>query len=114
MPPSRPATVADWLAQPADARIELIDGELHKQVRAIAPETMAALVGYAWPGNVRELHNVLERGAALCQGEVIGADDLPGHVRERKPGDFLAAAVARAPALIATSRRRRWLSLIHI
>ena len=61
----------------------------------LAPEAQQILLGYAWPGNVRELHNVLERGAALCRGEVIGADDLPGHVRERKPGDFLAAAVAR-------------------
>jgi len=28
VPSARPATVADWLAQPAEARIELIDGEL--------------------------------------------------------------------------------------
>lgn len=27
-PSTRPATVADWLAQPDDARVELIDGEL--------------------------------------------------------------------------------------
>jgi Uma2 family endonuclease len=27
-PPSRPVTVAEWLAQPEDARLELIDGEL--------------------------------------------------------------------------------------
>ena len=28
VPSTRPATVADWLAQPEDARLELIDGEL--------------------------------------------------------------------------------------
>ena len=27
-PPSRPVTVAEWLAQPEDARLELIDGDL--------------------------------------------------------------------------------------
>ncbi len=62
---------------------------------ALAPDAQQLLLGYAWPGNVRELYNVLERGAALCRGDTIVADDLPGHVRERKPGDFLATAVAR-------------------
>jgi two-component system response regulator HydG len=61
----------------------------------VAPEAQQILLGYGWPGNVRELHNVLERGIALARGDEIRADDLPGHVRERKPGDFLAAAVAR-------------------
>ena len=61
----------------------------------IAPDTQQILLGYGWPGNVRELHNVLERGVALSRGDEIQPDDLPGHVREKKPGDFLAAAVAR-------------------
>jgi DNA-binding NtrC family response regulator len=62
---------------------------------SIAPDAQQLLLGYGWPGNVRELHNVLERGVALARGDEIRAEDLPGHVRERKPGDFLAAAVAR-------------------
>ncbi|HUQ08005.1 MAG TPA: sigma-54 dependent transcriptional regulator [Kofleriaceae bacterium] len=62
---------------------------------SIAPDAQQLLLAYGWPGNVRELHNVLERGVALTRGDEIRADDLPGHVRERKPGDFLAAAVAR-------------------
>ncbi len=70
----------------------------------LAADAQQLLLGYAWPGNVRELHNVLERGAALCQGDVIVADDLPGHVRERKPGDFLAAAVARHMTVAALER----------
>ncbi len=61
----------------------------------VAPDAQQIMLGYGWPGNVRELHNVLERGVALARGDEIRADDLPGHVRERKPGDFLAAAVAR-------------------
>ena len=61
----------------------------------LAHDAQQLLLSYAWPGNVRELHNILERGIALCRGDQIVADDLPGHVRERKPGDFLAAAVAR-------------------
>jgi len=61
----------------------------------LAHDAQQLMLGYAWPGNVRELHNILERGVALCRGDHIVADDLPGHVRDRKPGDFLGAAVAR-------------------
>ncbi len=62
-------------------------------------EARAQLLAYHWPGNVRELQNVLERGVALCEGELITEEDLPAHVRERKPPDFLAAAVARRMTL---------------
>ena len=62
---------------------------------SMTPEAQRVLLSYSWPGNVRELQNVVERGAALCQTERIDADELPNHVRERRPTDFLAAAVAR-------------------
>jgi DNA-binding NtrC family response regulator len=65
----------------------------------LAPEAQQLLLTYNWPGNVRELMNVLERGVALCQGELIADDDLPSHVRERRPADFLGAAVARRMTL---------------
>ena len=61
----------------------------------LAPEAQHLLLAYNWPGNVRELMNVLERGIALCQGELIADEDLPPHVREKRPADFLGAAVAR-------------------
>ncbi len=70
----------------------------------LATDAQQLLLAYAWPGNVRELHNVLERGVALCQGEVITTDDLPNHVREKKPADFLAAAVARRMSLAELER----------
>ena len=35
------------------------------------------LCDYAWPGNVRELRNVIERAAALCEGEVIEPQHFP-------------------------------------
>ena len=57
-----------------------------------------------WPGNVRELMNVLERGVALCQGELIADDDLPPQVREKRPADFLGAAVARRMTLAELER----------
>jgi two-component system response regulator HydG len=61
----------------------------------LSPEAQHLLLAYNWPGNVRELMNVLERGIALCQGELISDEDLPPHVREKRPADFLGAAVAR-------------------
>jgi DNA-binding NtrC family response regulator len=70
----------------------------------LASDAQQILLSYAWPGNVRELHNVLERGIALCQGDVIRADDLPNHVREKKPADFLQVALARRMTLAELER----------
>ena len=70
----------------------------------LSPEAQHLLLAYHWPGNVRELMNVLERGVALCQGELIADDDLPPHVRERRPADFLGAAVARRMTLAELER----------
>ena len=70
----------------------------------LAPEAQHLLLAYHWPGNVRELMNVLERGVALCQGELIADEDLPSHVRERRPADFLGAAVARRMTLAELER----------
>jgi DNA-binding NtrC family response regulator len=70
----------------------------------LAADAEALLLQYPWPGNVRELMNVLERGVTLSQGNELHADDLPPHVRERKPSDFLAAAAARRMTLAQLER----------
>ncbi len=70
----------------------------------LSPEAQQLLLAYHWPGNVRELMNVLERGIALCQGELIADDDLPPQVREKRPADFLGAAVARRMTLAELER----------
>ncbi len=70
----------------------------------LSPEAQQLLLAYNWPGNVRELMNVLERGMALCQGELIADDDLPPQVREKRPADFLGAAVARRMTLADLER----------
>ena len=35
-----------------------------------------ALLAHSWPGNVRELRNALERGAILCEGDLIDSEHL--------------------------------------
>ena len=67
-------------------------------------EAQRTLLAYPWPGNVRELQNIVERGLALCQDGMIGMEDLPNHVKERRASDFLAAAVARKMSLAELKR----------
>jgi DNA-binding NtrC family response regulator len=43
----------------------------------VTRQTMEILCAHNWPGNVRELENAIERAAALCEGEIIQAVDLP-------------------------------------
>jgi two-component system response regulator HydG len=70
----------------------------------LSAEAQTLILAYHWPGNVRELMNVLERGVALCHGELIADNDLPQQVRERRPADFLGAAVARRMSLAQLER----------
>ena len=57
----------------------------------VSAEAMAALNRYSFPGNVRELENILERAHALCDGNVIGRDDL-----QLQPEDESEAVVGRS------------------
>jgi two-component system response regulator PilR (NtrC family) len=54
--------------------------EMGKDVRALTPDALRALDGYAFPGNVRELENMMERAVALAGAPVIGLGDLPAVV----------------------------------
>jgi len=46
----------------------------------VSPEVLRLLLEHDWPGNVRELENVLEFAVAVCKGQTILPDDLPGEV----------------------------------
>ncbi len=59
------------------------------QAFSLTRQVMEALCAYDWPGNVRELENVLQRGCALCENNVIRLADLPVAVQ--------ACAAQRAP-----------------
>ncbi len=66
--------------------------EQGKDIRALAPDALRALEGYAFPGNVRELENVIERAVALATGQTIGLGDLPR--------ELAGAASQPMPALV--------------
>jgi two-component system response regulator AtoC len=79
---------------------------LGKNVRGVADDALAKLIGYAWPGNVRELENVVERAVILANDDRITLRELPETVRGE-------AASAVAPVRLAgdyslTAARRRF------
>lgn len=53
----------------------------HKLLSDFEEGAMVLLRAYSWDGNVRELQNVIERAAAVAEGERITADDLPSELR---------------------------------
>ena len=71
-----------------------IAGDYGRPVPELSPSAVEALRGHAFPGNVRELENILERAAALCEGDRIEVADLgleetgpaPGPVVEEDAG----------------------------
>ncbi|MEK9724505.1 MAG: nitrogen regulation protein NR(I) [Rhodospirillaceae bacterium] len=62
-----PELVRHFLARAANARLPW---------KTIDSEATELLARHAWPGNVRELENMVQRLAALCPQEVIGAADI--------------------------------------
>jgi len=56
------------------------DAENNQRVKGIDEDALNFLMSYYWPGNVRELLNVIERACSFCDGEFIGAGDLPAHL----------------------------------
>ncbi len=51
------------------------------RVRSLSPAAAERLAAYPFPGNVRELENIIERGVALSDAEVLEEEMLPPEVR---------------------------------
>jgi len=51
-----------------------------KEIRDLAPETLALMMHHDWPGNVRELRNALEHAVIVAKGPVILPSNLPSNL----------------------------------
>jgi DNA-binding NtrC family response regulator len=84
-------------------------GELGRELREIAPETIARLRAYHWPGNVRELQSVLKRAVLRAHGFVLLPSFLPTFAspreaaREAEPARTTAVGPRAAPAPAAAT-----------
>ena len=71
---------------------------MKKPVTRISSDVMTLLLDYPFPGNVRELENLIERGTAMAQGDVIEVAHLPETFQ--KAGVFsLSRIEGRLPTL---------------
>lgn len=61
-----------------------------KEIRELAPETVALMMHHDWPGNVRELRNAVEHAVIVAKGPVI----LPSHL----PSNLIMPGAANEPA----------------
>jgi two-component system response regulator HydG len=65
-----------------------------KNLPALAPTALDAMIAYHWPGNVRELENMMERAVVLSRQATIERDDLPASIaRQSEAGDVLTFSV---------------------
>ncbi len=60
---------------------------LKKNVTGVEPAALELLMAHEWRGNIRELENCMERCLLFCDGERIGAEDLPASLREGEPAE---------------------------
>jgi DNA-binding NtrC family response regulator len=70
------------------------------QLRGVSPLTEEAVRAHHWPGNIRELRNRVDRGVALCRGEVLTPYDLFPEQEEETPAapEFTPLAEVREAA----------------
>ena len=50
---------------------------LFRTDKKIAPDALELLMKHEWPGNVRELLNLMKFTFAVCEKDIITAEDLP-------------------------------------
>lgn len=63
-----------------DFFINKYNERLGLQIKGVDGPCLKKLIDYRWPGNVRELENVVERGMALTDNEILSVPDLPDEI----------------------------------
>jgi len=82
----------------------------NKDIAALSPEALGALMRHDFPGNVRELENIIEHAFVLCPAGMIEPVHLPDSVRPAPPPGAALASGRRLKDiqanLIADALRR--------
>jgi len=68
----------------AEHFLSIVNRKLGTSVEGLDAEASRILLAYDWPGNVRELENTIEHAAVLCEGRLIGPDNLPERLRRQR------------------------------
>ncbi|MCB1873028.1 MAG: sigma-54-dependent Fis family transcriptional regulator [Gammaproteobacteria bacterium] len=71
-----------------------------RTVDDIDPATMVALLDYNYPGNIRELENIIERGVALAQENLLTINNLPTTLSDHVMQIAQEKTVHRLPTLV--------------
>lgn len=61
----------------SDYFVEKYNQAYKKNLKGLAPESLALLMQYSFPGNIRELENIIASAVALSENTLIQANDLP-------------------------------------
>jgi DNA-binding NtrC family response regulator len=86
---------------------------MHKEVRDITPDALQRLMEYDYPGNIRELSNFIERGVALAESTILGADLLPDDLGQLTVKVF-PPATAPAPITLEAQSREQILHALQL
>ncbi len=74
--------------------------EFSRPIAGFSVDALPTLMAHNWPGNVRELEHVIERAVALCEGPLIGPEDLAlSSSHSARPPESLQEAKSREIAL---------------
>jgi two-component system response regulator PilR (NtrC family) len=84
----------------ADCILERLAQDAGGVPTRLGAEALAALLKYSFPGNVRELENILGRAVALCENNLIEADDLRLVTRVPTTAAATATAIAEEKDLL--------------
>jgi len=64
--------------------IDLYGSSIPGKVKGVSDGAFMKLKQHEWRGNVRELENVIKRALIICDGDVIGEEDIVFHGKRRE------------------------------
>jgi two-component system response regulator AtoC len=91
----------------AEAFLTTTFRKLGRPVPVIASSALSKLAAYGFPGNLRELRNAMEHAAAVCEGDLILPEHLPGRIGGAAIAESNSPGVREVNAALEEIERRR-------